>query len=180
MLEGLKTYLKNVDQKKAENKLRNDKQRMDQKLASPQIQARKQRDRENYFLGASFRKLMELTGLFEQTHDLGKLCSLVATARFTQIMIQEQNINTEKYERLLAQSDPEDTFKKAVQQILEDPRNPYIKKWIKHAYYLAIFKRLKVINTRLATQKIIQIEYAIYSSTAESVKTPYKALRACF
>ena len=47
MLDGLKAYLKNVDQKKAENKLRNDKQRMDQKLLNPQIQARKQRDREN-------------------------------------------------------------------------------------------------------------------------------------
>lgn len=128
LLDGLKAYLKNVDQKKAENKLRNDKQRMDQKLLSPQIQARKQRDRENYFLGASFRKLMEVTGLFEGQHDLEKLCGLVATARFTQILIQEEKIDTQKYERLLAQHDPQESFKKAVQQIIEDPRNPYVNK----------------------------------------------------
>ena len=128
LLDGLKAYLKNVDQKKAENKLRNDKQRMDQKLLSPQIQARKQRDRENYFLGASLRKLMEVTGLFEGQHDLDKLCGLVATARFTQILIQEEKIDTQKYERLLAQHDPQESFKKAVQQIIEDPRNPYIQK----------------------------------------------------
>lgn len=128
MLDGLKAYLKNVDQKKAENKLRNDKQRMDQKLLSPQIQARKQRDRENYFLGASLRKLMEVTGLFEGQHDVDKLFGLVVTARFTQIMLQQEKIDTQKYERLLAQHDPQESFKKAVQQIIEDPRNPYIQK----------------------------------------------------
>ena len=128
MLDGLKAYLKNVDQKKAENKLRNDKQRMDQKLLSPQSQARKQRDRENYFLGASLRKLMEVTGLFEGQHDVDKLCGLVATARFTQVMLQQEKIDTQKYERLLAQHDPQESFKKAVQQIIEDPRNPYIQK----------------------------------------------------
>lgn len=128
MLDGLKAYLKNVDQKKAENKLRNDKQRMDQKLLSLQSQARKQRDRENYFLGASLRKLMEVTGLFEGQHDVDKLCGLVATARFTQVMLQQEKIDTQKYERLLAQHDPQESFKKAVQQIIEDPRNPYIQK----------------------------------------------------
>ena len=128
MLDGLKAYLKNVDQKKAENKLRNDKQRMDQKLLSPQSQARKQRDRENYFLGASLRKLMEVTGLFEGQHDVDKLFGLVATARFTQVMLQQEKIDTQKYERLLAQHDPQESFKKAVQQIIEDPRNPYIQK----------------------------------------------------
>lgn len=128
MLDGLKAYLKNVDQKKAENKLRNDKQRMDQKLLNPQSQARKQRDRENYFLGASLRKLMEVTGLFEGQHDVDKLFGLVATARFTQVMLQQEKIDTQKYERLLAQHDPQESFKKAVQQIIEDPRNPYIQK----------------------------------------------------
>ena len=128
LLDGLKAYLKNVDQKKAENKLRNDKQRMDQKLLNPQSQARKQRDRENYFLGASLRKLMEVTGLFEGQHDLDKLCGLVATARFTQVMIQEEKIDTQKYKRLLEQHDPQESFKKAVQQIIEDPRNPYVNK----------------------------------------------------
>lgn len=128
MLDGLKAYLKHRDQKKAENKLRNDKQRMDQKLLNPQSQARKQRDRENYFLGASLRKLMEVTGLFEGQHDVDKLFGLVATARFTQVMLQQEKIDTQKYERLLAQHDPQESFKKAVQQIIEDPRNPYIQK----------------------------------------------------
>ena len=128
MLDGLKAYLKHRDQKKAENNLRNDKQRMDQKLLNPQSQARKQRDRENYFLGASLCKLMEVTGLFEGQHDVDKLFGLVATARFTQVMLQQEKIDTQKYERLLAQHDPQESFKKAVQQIIEDPRNPYIQK----------------------------------------------------
>lgn len=126
MLDGLKAYLKNVDQKKAENKLRNDKKRMDQKLLSPQIQARKQRDRENYFLGASFRKLMEVTSLHPRKNDLEKLTHIIGLA----ISLRGHNFDVTRYLNSLGRSvnNDEKQLAIALKEILEDPRNPYIEK----------------------------------------------------
>ena len=73
-LDALKNYLQQQDQKKAEIKLRNEKKRIDAKLNKPDPSLKKQRDRENYYLGAMCKKLFDVTGFHaNQPNDLKRL-----------------------------------------------------------------------------------------------------------
>lgn len=125
MLDALKMYLRKADQKQAEAKLRNDKKRMENKQDDSKSIARKQRDRENYFLGASLRKLLDTTGLFSGENDLNKLFALVNSTRFAEIMAQTQQIEIKRYDEILNHSHEGRVFAQAIQEIIEDPRNPF-------------------------------------------------------
>ncbi|NHC05141.1 hypothetical protein G9F31_15590, partial [Acinetobacter sp. 187] len=114
-----------VDQRQAEAKLRNDKKRMERKQDDAKAIARKQRDRENYFLGASLRKLTEALGLFPQNDELHKLTSLIECTRLLRALIDKEHIDTPRYEKILNQSSEGRIFAQLVQEILEDPRNPF-------------------------------------------------------
>lgn len=125
MLDALKTCVRKVDQRQAEAKLRNDKKRMERKQDDAKAIARKQRDRENYFLGASLRKLTEALGLFPQNDELYKLTSLIECTRLLRALIDKEHIDTPRYEKILNQSSEGHVFAQLVQEILEDPRNPF-------------------------------------------------------
>ena len=127
MLDALKTYLRKVDQKLAETKLKNDKRRMERKEDDAKSIARKQRDRENYFLGASLRKLLEVTEVFPNKDDLLKLCTVVNSARLVDLLIQTQAIDMKLYNQKLRDSERGREFAQTVTEIIEDPRNPFRK-----------------------------------------------------
>lgn len=125
MLDALKMYLKKADQKQAEAKLRNDKKRMENKQDDSKSIARKQRDRENYFLGASLRKLFDTTGVFSNKDELARLYTVVNTARLVELLVQHQTIDLKKYNELLKEGEKGRVFAQTIQEIGEDPRNPF-------------------------------------------------------
>ena len=118
MLDALKMYLKKADQKQAEAKLKNDKKRMEHKLDDSKVIARKQRDRENYFLGASLRKLLDSTGVARnQKNDLLKLGYVVNAARLVSYLGENQVIDLKEYNEILVNGEDGRAFLK----VLQDP-----------------------------------------------------------
>lgn len=127
MLDALKAYVRKMDVKKAEAKLKNDKKRMECKQDDAKALERKKRDRENYFLGASLRKLLEVTQLFDGQNEVVKLYSLVNAARFAQFIAQNQAIDTQRLEAKFNHTPEAQSFLQAIQEVVEDPRNPFSK-----------------------------------------------------
>ena len=125
MLDALKMYLRKKDQKQAEVKLKNDKKRMERKLDDSKAIARKQRDRENYFLGASLRKLFDTTGVFSNKDELARLCTVINTARLVELLVKHQVIDLNKYNELMNSNEKGQVFDRIVAEIMEDPRNPF-------------------------------------------------------
>lgn len=126
MLDALKTCVRKVDQRQAEAKLRNDKKRMERKQDDAKAIARKQRDRENYFLGAAFRKLLEATEVFpKKRNDVARLCTVVNCARLVELLAQHQVADLKKYNELLNSNEKAQVFDRIITEIMEDPRNPF-------------------------------------------------------
>lgn len=128
MLDALKMYVKKADQKQAEAKLKNDKKRMERRQEDAKAIARKQRDRENYFLGATLRKLLEATEVFpKKRNDMERLCTVVNCARLVELLVQHQAVDLKRYNELLNSNEKGRAFDRIITEIMEDPRNPFEK-----------------------------------------------------
>lgn len=127
MLESLKIYLKKVDQKQAEIKIQNEKRRIERKQDDSKTNARKQRDRENYFLGSSLRKLFEKTGAFPETSDdFARLLNLIALAKHRNFLYKTQE-SLKLDIGMLNFSEEGRELIKMFDEMSNDPRNPFKK-----------------------------------------------------
>lgn len=126
MLESLKIYLKKTDQKQAEIKIQNEKRRIERKQDDSKSNARKQRDRENYFLGSSLRKLFEETGAFpESSDDFDRLFNLVCLAKHRNYLHGTQS-SLNRDIAMLNFSEEGRELRKIFNEMFKDPRNPFI------------------------------------------------------
>ncbi|OTG86893.1 hypothetical protein [Acinetobacter sp. ANC 3832] len=125
-LDALKNYLQQQDQKKAENKLRNQKKRIDSKVNKTDPSLKKQRDRENYYLGAMCKKLFELTGFHaNQPNDLKRLQHIFIDAAATAVWIEKNQITEDQKIRTAERHVHNGIVKTAVDGFEQDSRNPF-------------------------------------------------------
>ena len=125
-LDALQNYLQQQDQKKAEIKLRNQKKRIDAKLNKPDPSLKKQRDRENYYLGAMCKKLFELTGFHaNQSNDLKRLEQIFIDAAATAVLIEKNQMTQDQKIRTADRHAHNGTVKTTVDGFEQDSRNPF-------------------------------------------------------
>lgn len=122
-LDALKNYLQQVNQKQAEIKLRNAKNRMEKKV---DVSQKKQRDRENYYLGAICRKLLTTTaGHSHLPNDLKRLQQIFIESGIIKLLKKQ---NPHSYDLLLnrfnVHSDSQN-LNRIFNELIQDPRNPF-------------------------------------------------------
>jgi len=125
-LDILKNYLQQKDQKKLEIKLRNEKKRLEQKLMKPDPNIKKQRDRENYYLGAMCKKLFELTGFHsDQPNDLKRLEQIFKDETVISFFSERNQLTNEHKQQALSNHSASKVIKTTVKGFEEDIRNPF-------------------------------------------------------
>ena len=126
-MDALQNYLQQQDQKKAEIKLRNQKKRIDAKLNKPDPNLKKQRDRENYYLGAMCKKLLDVTGFHaNQPNDLKRLEQIFIDAAAMAVLIEKNQITEDQKRRTAERHVRNEIFKTTVDGFEQDSRNPFI------------------------------------------------------
>mgnify|MGYP003517803153 FL=1 len=125
-LDALKNYLQQQDQKKAEIKLRNEKKRMDAKLNKPDPSLKKQRDRENYYLGAMCKKLFDVTGFHaNQPNDLKRLEQIFIDVTTMAVLIEKNQMTEDQKIRIAEKHVQHGILKTTVDGFEQDSRNPF-------------------------------------------------------
>lgn len=125
-LDALKNYLQQEDQKKAEIKLRNEKKRLEAKLNKSDPSLKKQRDRENYYLGAMCKKLFELTGFHtNQSNDLKRLEQLFIDGAVMSSLIERNNLTLSQKKMILEQHNASEKIKNTTKDFEANTRNPF-------------------------------------------------------
>lgn len=125
-LDALKNYLQQANQKQAEIKLRNAKNRMEQKEKKVDVSQKKQRDRENYYLGAICRKLLATTAVHSHLpNDLKRLQQVFIESCIIELLKKQ---NPQSYDLLLnrfnVHSDSQN-LNRIFTELTHDPRNPF-------------------------------------------------------
>ena len=125
-LDALQNYLQQQDQKKAEIKLRNQKKRIDAKLNKPDPSLKKQRDRENYYLGAMCKKLFDVTGFHaNQPNDLKRLEQIFIDVTTMAVLIEKNQMTEDQKIRIAEKHVQHGTVKTTVDGFEQDSRNPF-------------------------------------------------------
>lgn len=125
-LDALKNYLQQQDQKKAELKLRNEKKRIDAKLNKPDPSLKKQRDRENYYLGSMCKKLFDVTDFHaNQPNDLKRLQQIFIDAAATAVLIEKNQMTEDQKIRIAEKYAHHEILKTTVDGFEQDSRNPF-------------------------------------------------------
>ena len=125
-LDALQNYLQQQDQKKAEIKLRNQKKRIDAKLNKPDPNLKKQRDRENYYLGAMCKKLLDVAGFHaNQPNDLKRLQQIFIDAAAMAVLIERNQISEDQKIRTAERHVHNEILKTTIKGFEQDNRNPF-------------------------------------------------------
>ena len=125
-LDALQNYLQQQDQKKAEIKLRNQKKRIDAKLNKPDPSLKKQRDRENYYLGAMCKKLFDVTGFHaNQPNDLKRLEQIFIDVTTMAVLIEKNQMTEDQKIRTAERHTQNEILKTTVDGFEQDSRSPF-------------------------------------------------------
>lgn len=124
LLDSLTLFLKKVDAKTAENKLKNNKKRLENKTEDSETNIKKQKDREKYFMGAFVLELLQKINLGHSNRaDLQKVIDVFESA----LVLQKFENELYTLDVLEEKNRLEDLLIPIYEKFNESDRNPFKK-----------------------------------------------------